>query len=64
MTSFLGLAIKLTGSCSKYKETVAFLNIIQNIADSMAQGNNWKKSDKFAHLNKMYADLTNITGGF
>ena len=75
MTSLLGLAIKLTGSRPSRLDTklpggklpgkargevLAYLALIQNIADAMAEANGGYKN-KSAHLRRMHADLVKIT---
>ena len=79
MTSLLGLAIKLTGRRPPRLDTklpggkmpgkargevLAYLALIQNIADAMAEANKGYKNPKSPHLGRMHADLTKIVGDF
>ena len=79
MTSFLTLAIKMTGRKpkrlimkmpggkilgKKRKEVTSYLVIMKTIVDSMSKGNNWKKVDKFAKLKKMEKDFNQIINEF
>ena len=79
MTSLLGLAIKLTGNSpsrlaakmpggkmpSKARgDVLAYLALIQNIGEAMAEANKGYKTPKYNHLRRMHADLTKIIGDF
>ena len=78
MTSFLTLAIKMTGKRparfnmgmpggkilgKKREEVISYLAIMQTIVDSMSKGNNWEKVKKFAILKKMEEDFSKIGPG-
>jgi len=79
MTAFLTLSIKLTGNkpsklhmkvpggriAGKNKEdVVSYLAILQTIAESMSQRNNWEKKEKFSNLHNMNRDLNKIISDF
>ena len=79
MTSFLTLAIKMTGKRpakfnmrmpggkilgKKMEEVTSYLAIMQTIVDSMSKGNNWEKVKKFANLKKMGEDFSKIATSF
>ena len=79
MTSFITLAIKMTGKRpakfnlkmsggkllgKKREEVTSYMAIMQTIVDSMSKGNNWEKVDKFVNLKKMETDFNNIIAEF
>ena len=79
MTSFLTLAIKMTGNSpsrinmkmpggkilgKKKEEVTSYLAIMQTIVDSMSKGNNWEKVDRFANLKNMENDFNKIVNEF
>jgi len=79
MTSFVSLAIKLTGKRpNKFNmkvpggklsgrargDVVSYLALMRTIADSMASRNNYEKLVKFSQLNTMRNDLAKIINDF
>jgi len=79
MTAFLTLSIKLTGNTpsklhtkvpggrmsGKNKEdVVSYLAIMQTIAESMSQRNNWEENEKYSNLLAMNRDFNKIIGDF
>merc|ERR1740131_193499 len=79
MISLLCMAIKLTGkrpgklnmkvpggklTGRGRDEVVSYLAIMQTVAESMADTNNYQKSAKFSKLNKMKNDLVKIIENF
>jgi len=79
MTSLLGMAIKLTGKVPSkltYKlpggkmkgndktDVVAYLALARNIADAMAEANNWNKTKELSGLEKMHSDLIKIVNEY
>ena len=45
-------------------EVLAYLALIQNITDAMAEANKGYKTPKYNHLRRMHADLNKIIGDF
>ena len=79
LTSLLGLAMKLTGRrphriAVKHPgdklrgrdgpTVLAFLDIIEQVADTMAEANNGYKSAKSSPLRKMHADINKIVANY
>jgi len=79
MTAFLTLSIKLTGikpsklhmkvpggrmSGKNKEDVVSYLAIMQTIAESMSQMNNWEKNEKFSNLLVMNRDFNKIISDF
>ena len=65
--SRLDTKLKLPGGKMPGKargEVLAYLALIQNIAEAMAEANRGYKTPKSAHLRRMHADLTKIIGDF
>ena len=75
MTSFITMAMKMTGSKparfnqmmpgrklvgKKREEVTSYLAIMQTIVNAMSKGNNWKKMDKLVNIQKMEVDLNKI----
>ena len=65
--SRLDTKLKLPGGKMPGKargEVIAYLALIQNIADAMAEANKGYKNTKSPHLGRMHTDLTKIVGDF
>lgn len=45
-------------------EVLAYLAIIQSVAQAMAAGHHWEESARHSHLREMLGDLTRITDSF
>ena len=45
-------------------DVLAYLALIQNIAEAMAEANRGYKNPKSVHLRRMHADLNKIIGDF
>ena len=63
MTSLLGLAVKLTGTRPSGRprakgEDSFYLDIIQDIADTMAEANNGYRTAQTADLGRMHTEIT------
>ena len=65
--SRLAAKVKMPGGKMPSKargDVLAYLALIQNIAEAMAEANKGYKTSKSAHLRRMHADLTKIIGDF
>ena len=63
----LAAKVKMPGGKMPSKargDVLAYLALIQNIAEAMAEANKGYKTPKYNHLRRMHADLTKIIGDF
>merc|ERR1712226_1776765 len=68
MTSLLGLAMELTGSgpsgLALQAEVGDYLALIGDIADTMAEANEWDQAAESSGLQRMHADLIEVINNY